>query len=191
MSRTEAGWLMLLLALVPGWLAGAGPEDRPAEELLAMLVPREEAVAEMHAQVARLGSEEFKVREAAMEVLRQAPVLPREVIERGLASGEPEIVSRLRAIMEGGMRSRSTEVFETALERIVAGKQRGLLEGIAAALDVGVIAGDVALAERAAGVTAEAGDGELLRRLAEDGEAMRRRMAAAGCEALGQTGWRS
>jgi hypothetical protein len=180
----------LLVSLLLGLAApvGLGQETRSAEELLDALVLNEEAVTRLAGLVDQLGSDAFRTREAAAQKLMATPLIPAEVLKRGLASGDPEIVSRIERIITKGAMNRSSAVLDEALQLVEENQGKGLLKKIATILESGVRPNDAELAERAALATAEETDLIPIQRLAAAKDPVSQRMAAAAAEALGEKG---
>ena len=82
----------LLVSLLLGLAGplGLGQETRSGEELLDALVLDEEAVAKLAGLVEQLGSDAFRTREAAAQKLMATPLIPAEVLKRGLRAGIPK-----------------------------------------------------------------------------------------------------
>ena len=165
----------------------AAQNNESPEALLDALLPDAEKIEEFDHLVDKLGADDFKVRKKAMDLLLEASVIPERVLQRGLKSEEPEIRARVREIIKRGGRAKSEAVFRRALELLVAGNGKGLLNKVAAILEGGLTV-DGGLAARVGSGISLPGDVELLERLAGADTASARRMAAAGAEAIGEDG---
>lgn len=183
-------FLAQLFALTALSALAWGEEEKghSAQDLLDALLPGEAQVAEFGRLVEQLGSEKFKERKDAMESLLAAPLVPQAVLEKGLKSGEPEIVERVKEVIKQGGSAKSEAILEEALRTLEKEGTKGLLGKIAEVLESGVQLKDAGLGARVAAGTAEAGDADLLQEMAAAEDAVRREMAAAGCEVLGKEG---
>ncbi len=157
-------------------------------ELLRGLLPGEEEVAALNALVDQLGADRFREREEASAALRAAPVIPDAVYQRGLKSGDPEIVARIREVMKSGGDVRLAGGFARALQLIAEGGEEGHLNTIVRVLESGVVEADPAWLERAGAATAVEGDGPTVAMLAASEKLERRRLAAGAAQGIGAEG---
>ncbi len=158
------------------------------EEALRALLPGDGEIQRMNALVDRLGAETFNVREEATRELMKTPLLPPEVIKRGLESGEPEIVSRMGKIVASGGKSGAEAALDRALDLVLKKGGQGHLSRIVRVMESGLRPRVAERAARAAAVTAVREDEELVGKLGGSEEPLMRRMAAAATEKLGGAG---
>ncbi len=184
MIHTFSNKVCLVILAMAG-MAVSSPAESEASVLLRGLSPGEEEVAEMRELVIKLGADDFLVREAATAKLDACPIIPRNVIEEGLKTGDPEVRSRLEKIMSTGKSQRAGAALDRAMDLIATTKEKGQLAGILMALDNGTPCGNPGIAERAAIATSTPEDRERIESMAAHADLLRRRMAAASCEVLG------
>lgn len=174
--------LLILIGALP--LLSFAQEEADPAAILAGMVPQKEEIAAMKELVTQLGSEVYKERKAASDKLDALPSIPKEVLEAGLKSRNPEVRKRIRELSAKGVEARASEGLDRALKLIIKQDRKNLLKAIHAALQNGVKCDDLNTLERACMTTATAEDLELIKELANDPSAPVRLMAAASAQNL-------
>jgi hypothetical protein len=102
---------------------------------LSLFAPKEEDRQRIQRLFEALGSEKFFDREEAHSALLKYPLLPADLIQNAMISGDPEVVFRTRriAVERGG--TYSEDMFRAALATIHKHRLGGLTENIADALE--------------------------------------------------------
>ncbi len=155
--------------------------------MLDALVPGPARLSEMHALVDQLGADGFKERQTATVKLMNTPLVPPEILKRGLTSKDPDVRIRARMV-ERRAGNRAEEVFARALDLVATRGETGHLERILKVLESGVPCTQPDDLERAAAITAVEGDADILAKEIENDSELVRRLVAAAAERIGKPG---
>jgi len=172
---------LLSCSLVPSLGEKSG---RPGD-LLSDLLPDTGRVAELQEMVESLGAETYRIRAEATKELLEATVIPKRVMEKGLASGNPEIRERMRRVMKDGANQHAGRAFVEALRAVCLSEEKGLLTRVEAVIESGIPLEDLHLATKAVRLTVKEVDLPLVGEMAGQANPQRRGLAVAAAAGIG------